>query len=170
MKFWPRKTPAYERRVLMVCTGNICRSPTAHGVLQHKLQGLGLGQRIEVDSAGTFAHRGSAPDPRTQAAAQRRGYDLSRLRGRSLQEQDYERFDLLLAMDTGHLELMSSRCPEPHRGKLALLLAFCPRPDGLVEVPDPYYGGPEGFDRVIELIEPACEALAQRLSRELAPA
>jgi protein-tyrosine phosphatase len=167
MKFWPRKAPAYQRRVLMVCTGNICRSPTAHGVLKNKLQALGLSERVEVDSAGTFAHRGSPPDPRTQGAAQKRGYDLSKLRGRALLDEDYERFDLLLAMDETHLDLMAKRCPEPLRGKLALLLDMAPRPDGLREVPDPYYGAPEGFEQVLDLIEPACEALARRLHREL---
>jgi protein-tyrosine phosphatase len=125
---------------------------------------------VEVGSAGTYAHRGSPPDPRAQAAASRRGHNLSALRGRALEDADFQRFDLLLAMDEDHLKVMRQRAPAGTQDKLALLLVHCPRADGVREVPDPYFGAAEGFERVLDLIEPACEALALRLKAELSGA
>lgn len=152
----------------MVCTGNICRSPTAQVVLQSKLAGAGLAELIGVDSAGTFPERGSAPDARSQAAAKRRGYDMSRLRARGLVAEDFERFDLILAMDQGNLRALHERCPVPSRERLALLLQHCPRADGQLDVPDPYYGAPQGFEAVLDLIEAACDDLARQLAARVA--
>jgi len=153
--------------VLMVCTGNICRSPTAEGVLQHHLQALGLAHRVKVDSAGIQGwHAGEAPDPRSQAHASRRGYDLSAQRARAVQALDFEQADLILAMDRGHLRALQQRCPTGLRHKLGLLLDHAP---GLVgqDVPDPYYGGAEGFEAVLDLVEAACEPLARVLAERL---
>ncbi|MFV8825280.1 low molecular weight protein-tyrosine-phosphatase [Thauera sp. WH-2] len=141
-------------RVLFVCTGNICRSPTAEGVARHFIETGGLSGLVEVDSAGTHGyHAGEAPDPRTQKAAQQRGYDLSGLRARKLEARDFLEFDLLLAMDRGHLEAMRRQCPPVYQPRLRLFLEF----DGLRrfgdEVPDPYYGGPRGFDLVLDMCE-----------------
>ena len=162
-----RRTPDYELRVLMVCTGNICRSPAAEGVLRTRLTERGLQHRVGVSSAGTHAHRGWAPDPRTLASAARRGYDLSSLRGRTLDEAMLASSDLVLAMDLENLEHLRRRCPPELHGRLGLLLQRCPVEDGVVEVPDPYYGGPDGFERVLDLLEPACRALASSLARDL---
>lgn len=151
----------------MVCTGNICRSPTAHAVLQHKLEALDLGQRVGVDSAGTFPERGSAPDARSQAVARKRGYELSGIRARALEPQDFERHQLILAMDQGNLRTLVERKPATAAPKLELLLARCPRADGVLEVPDPYYGAPQGFDIVLDMIEAACDDLARQLARQL---
>lgn len=146
-------------RVLFVCTGNICRSPTAEGVARHFIATGGYGDHIEVDSAGTSGyHAGEAPDPRTQKAAQRRGYDLSRLRARKLEALDFQRFDLVLAMDRGHLDIMRRACPPPYQGRLALFMDYA-RHSEYDEVPDPYYGGPRGFDAVLDMCEDAVEGL-----------
>jgi len=156
-------------RVLMVCMGNICRSPTAEGVLRHKLQLADLGKFVEVDSAGTHAfHIGNPPDQRSVKHAQQRGYDLSRLRARKLSPQDFTRFDLLLAMDWDNLALMEAACPdEPAmRRRLQRLTDYIPTHSplaGAQTVPDPYYGGPQGFDHVLDLVEAACEGLLPRL-------
>ncbi|MCB1939129.1 MAG: low molecular weight phosphotyrosine protein phosphatase [Rhodocyclaceae bacterium] len=147
------------QRILFVCTGNICRSPTAEGVTRHWLRMVGLDGAVTVDSAGTQGyHAGEAPDARSQRAAARRGYDLSRLRARKLVEADYARFDLLLAMDRGHLDIMQRKCPPAHQHKLRLFLSYAPEL-AQDEVPDPYYGEATGFDRVLSL----CEAGAQGL-------
>ena len=156
-------------RVLMVCMGNICRSPTAEGVLRHKLQQAGLADRVQVDSAGTHAsHVGEQPDARSRKYAQQRGYDLSDIRARRVQPQDYTRFDLLLAMDWDNLALLEAGCPdEPAmRRRLRRLTEFVPVQSelaGAQVVPDPYYGGPEGFEHVLDLIEAACEGLVAHL-------
>ena len=156
-----------EIRVLMICLGNICRSPTAEAVLRSKLQRAGLDGRIAVASAGTHGERGGAPDARAVAAAAKRGYDLSRIRSRRIATEDFERFDLLLAMDRENLEYLASQCPQPHQERLGLLLDHAPKSLGLREVPDPYYGAPAGFDRVLDLIEPACDGLVAELRRRL---
>lgn len=128
------------RRVLMVCMGNICRSPTAEGVLRAKLALAGLAGEIEVDSAGTHAwHAGSPPDPRSIVHALRRGYDLSGQRSRPVAEADFEHFDLILAMDWDNLALLEERCPAQHLGKLGRLTQHCRHFDSPV-VPDPYAG------------------------------
>ena len=153
--------------VLFVCMGNICRSPTAEGVFRRLVEEAGLADRVLVDSAGTHDyHVGSPPDRRAQAAALRRGYDLSALRARQLGPADCRRFDYVLVMDRGNLNRTRSAC-----GGLApnvrLLMDFAPnRPER--EVPDPYAGGPEGFERVLDLIEEACRGLLEDVKRRLA--
>lgn len=159
--------PRPRLTVVMVCTGNICRSPTAEGVLRQRLQAMGLGDAVQVGSAGVQGwHAGEPPDERSQAHAMRRGYDLSAQRARALVDEDFERADLLLAMDAGHLREMTRRCPAALRHKLGLLLDHAPAFQGR-DVPDPYYGGAEGFERVLDLIEAACEPLADSLARRL---
>lgn len=151
----------------MVCMGNICRSPTAEAVLRAKLLQHGLHDRVEVGSAGTHGgwHAGQPPDHRSQQHAVRRGYDLSALRARRVDDMDFERFDLLLAMDEDNLAELEGNCPPQHRTKLQLLMAFAPAGAGRV-VPDPYQGGPEGFEHVLDLIESACEGLVSHLRQQ----
>jgi protein-tyrosine phosphatase len=145
-------------RVLFVCLGNICRSPTAEGVLRHKLREAGLQARVEVDSAGTGDwHVGKAADLRTRQAAQQRGYDLSALRGRQVQAADFNAFDLILAMDTSNLRDLQQLRPGNATAELDLFLRRYQLQ--LDEVPDPYYGGADGFEQVLDLIEQACEGL-----------
>lgn len=152
------------RKVLMVCMGNICRSPTAEGVLRHKLRQAGL-HSVVVDSAGTHAyHEGDPPDHRAIQHARRRGYDLSPLRARMVCESDFEEFDLILAMDWDNLALLEEDCPPSHRDKLKRLTEFACRHDSPV-VPDPYYSGADGFERVLDLIEDACDGLLGHLKR-----
>ena len=153
--------------VLFVCMGNICRSPTAHGVFQHKVNALGLGHRIQVDSAGTHNyHPNSPPDTRSQAHASRRGYDLSRLRARQILDTDFEKHDLVLVMDWDNLALAQSESPPRHHPKIRRLTEFCESHDSPV-VPDPYYGGERGFEEVLDLVEDACEGLLRHVRREL---
>jgi len=138
-------------RVLMVCTGNICRSPTAEVVLRDLARAARLGDRLQVDSAGISDwHAGQAPDPRSQAHALMRGYDLSGLRARAVRAEDFERFDLLLAMDGSHLVELRRLCPPSRLGRVHLFLegAGPGRP-----VPDPYSGGAEDFEHVLDLVE-----------------
>jgi protein-tyrosine phosphatase len=151
-------------RVLMVCTGNICRSPTAEGVLRAKLQAAGLQRHVEVDSAGTHGyHVREAPDPRAQRHAKRRGYDLSGLRARRVVVEDFERFDHVLAMDDDNLAFLRDMTPTGSPAQLALLMEHARQPGLPHEVPDPYYGAAEGFDRVLDLVEDACDGLVDRL-------
>lgn len=147
------------KRILFVCTGNICRSPTAEGVALHFIETAGLAGLVEVDSAGMQGyHVGEAPDPRAQKAAAQKGYDLSKLRARKLDALDFERFDLLLAMDRGHLQAMLRVCPQDYRPKIELFMRYAP--DGRHdEVPDPYYGGPNGFDAVLQMCEQGVRGL-----------
>lgn len=152
------------KRILFVCTGNICRSPTAEAVARHFISTGGLEGRIEVDSAGTQGyHVGEAPDPRTRKAAQLRGYDLSALRARKLDPFDFQRFDLLLAMDRGHLETMRRLCPEVYRPRLGLFMEYA-RNSEYDEVPDPYYGGPRGFDVVLDMCEDGVKGLLETVT------
>ncbi len=151
-------------RVLFVCMGNICRSPVAEGVFRRLVEEAGLSARIDVDSAGTHAYRvGVPPDPRSQASALRRGVDLRNLRARRVTEVDFLEFDYLLAMDRENVADLLERCQDPAlRSRVRLLMDFAPRlPER--EVPDPYYGGPGGFDRVMELIEQAAQGLLLHL-------
>ncbi|MCX7896577.1 MAG: low molecular weight phosphotyrosine protein phosphatase [Rhodocyclaceae bacterium] len=148
-------------RILFVCMGNICRSPTAEGVARAMAQKWGLDQCYEFDSAGTHGyHVGSPPDRRAQWAAAKRGYDLSGLRARQVEIADFHRFDRILAMDYENLSQLTHLCPPQERGKLGLLLHYAKT--GLEEVPDPYYGGPEGFEYVLDLIEQAIAGLLGR--------
>jgi protein-tyrosine phosphatase len=150
--------------VLFVCTGNICRSPTAEGVFKHCVEKAGLAARIASDSAGTHDyHVGEPPDPRAQAAAKRRGYELGELRARRVRREDFERFDYVLAMDETNMRQLERLCPREHAHKLKLFLDFAggtPR-----EVPDPYYGDPDGFERVLDLVEVAAQGLLRHLDR-----
>ena len=150
-------------RILCVCLGNICRSPTAEVVLRTLAAREAPELGIEVDSAGTAGyHIGDPPDPRTQAAAVRRGYDLSELRARILEPADFQRFDLLLAMDRQNLAVMKRRSPAGARSQLRLFLEYAPEL-GVSEVPDPYYGGTNGFEEVIDLVESASRGLLKHL-------
>jgi protein-tyrosine phosphatase len=146
-------------RVLFVCLGNICRSPTAEAVFRTIAEREAPELKFEVDSAGTAGyHVGEPPDPRTQAAARRRGYDLSGLRARVVEPGDFERFDLILAMDRNNLSVLQRRAPVDARNRLRLFLEFAPE-TGTAEVPDPYYGGPNGFEEVLDLVESASRRL-----------
>lgn len=153
-------------RVLFVCLGNICRSPTAEGVLRHKLREAGLQARVEVDSAGTGDwHVGKAADLRTRQAAQQRGYDLSALRGRQVQAADFNAFDLILAMDNINLRDLQQLRPGNATAELDLFLRRYQLQ--LDDVPDPYYGGADGFEQVLDLIEQACEGLLREIKGQL---
>ncbi|WP_313951761.1 low molecular weight protein-tyrosine-phosphatase [Accumulibacter sp.] len=147
-------------RILFVCMGNICRSPIAEAVTRSMAQREGLTAMVETDSAGTHGHfhAGEAPDPRARRVAAKRGYDLSRIRARRVAEADFDRFDRILAMDEDNLALLRRQCPEESHAKLGLFLAYAPDL-GITEVPDPYYGGEEGFERVLELCELAARGL-----------
>jgi len=138
-------------KVLFVCTGNICRSPTAEGVLKEMARKEKLA--VHVESRGTHDyHVGEPPDERAQHHAKRRGYDLSAQRARHVAKNDFDEFDLIVAMDRGHLRLLERICPAHHRAKLRPFL-----PDA--DVPDPYYGGADGFEQVLDLVEAACRNL-----------
>ena len=139
--------------VLFVCTGNICRSPTAHGVFRSLVERSGLSDRIAVESAGTHAyHVGEPPDRRSVEAALRRGFDLRDLRARQVVKDDFTAFDHILAMDRGHYSLLLGQCPAAQRDRLALFLSFAPQTN-ILDVPDPYYGAGDGFERVLDMIE-----------------
>lgn len=151
-------------RILFFCMGNICRSPTAEGVMRAKLAKAGLGH-IEVDSAGTHGyHVGDPPDGRTQAHALRRGYDLGTLRARELVAEDFDAFDLVLGMDHDNLKQASRLCPPAQRDRLQLLMDYAPTASHRV-VPDPYYGEAADFDRVLDLVEAACDGLIADLKK-----
>ena len=150
-------------KVLFVCMGNICRSPTAEGVFRNQVERLGLHKQIHIDSAGTHDyHIGSPPDGRAQTTAAKRGYNLSRLRGRQVEERDFSEFDFILAMDMDNLSRLQARCPDQHAHKLGLFMEysknFLER-----EVPDPYYGGGEGFERVLDMVEDASQGFIEHL-------
>ena len=152
-------------RVLFVCMGNICRSPTAEGVVRHLLAQTAdeLKAAVEVDSAGTHGyHTGAPPDARAQRAARRRGIEIADLRARLVLEEDFESFDYILAMDPDNLDYLLDMCPRPHRTKVRLLMDFAPEAS-LRAVPDPYYGGASGFERVLDLVEQAATGLLEEL-------
>lgn len=159
-----------QLRVLFCCMGNICRSPTAHGVFEKMVADAGLAERILVDSAGTHAyHIGEPPDRRSQTTALKRGYDLSRQRARRALAEDFQRFDYVLAMDQDNLRNLRAICPAGFESRLSLFMDFAPEMDEQ-EVPDPYYGGAMGFERVFDLVEAASAGLLadvrQRLEAE----
>ncbi|MFT3930725.1 MAG: low molecular weight protein-tyrosine-phosphatase [Spongiibacteraceae bacterium] len=156
--------------VLFVCLGNICRSPTAHGVFQHLVNRHRLHDAIHIDSAGTGDwHIGHAPDKRSTAAALQRGYDLSVLRARQVSRHDFERFDYILAMDAQNLRDLQQIQPAHFRGELDLFLKYRELRHGaghLNEVPDPYYGGEEGFEQVLDLVEEAADGLLRAIANK----
>ncbi len=150
-------------RILFVCMGNICRSPTAQGVFRKLLERDGLAGMVETDSAGTHAyHIGQPPDPRTQQTALRRGIDLSDLRARLVEPEDFLRFEYVLVMDQDNYHNAAHICPPGKEHKLLLLMDFAPELRTR-EVPDPYYGGSSGFDRVFDMVEAAAEGLLQEI-------
>jgi protein-tyrosine phosphatase len=153
--------------VLFVCMGNICRSPTAEGVFRAKVRAAGLEPWVRIDSAGTHAyHTGSPPDLRSQRHAKARGYDLSALRARTVEEADFSRFDLLLAMDWDNLALLEQQCPPQYASRCRLFLSFAPDAP-VAAVPDPYYGTARDFERTLDLIELGCDALLRHVEKQL---
>lgn len=151
-----------KTRILFVCMGNICRSPTAEGVFRHHVEQAGVGDRIEVDSAGTHAyHVGEPADRRAREAAARRGMSLEGIRARRVRTTDFVEFDYILAMDEDNLARLRDEAPPEHLGKLRLFLEFTDGDE--TEVPDPYYGGAAGFERVLDLVERASRGLLETL-------
>lgn len=149
--------------VVFVCMGNICRSPTAEAVFRAYVRKAGLEERIRIDSAGTHDyHIGEAPDARTQKSALKRGYDLSALRGRQVSRSDFEAFDYVLAMDRANLAILESLRPAGASGHLGLFMEFAAR-HAAREVPDPYFGGAAGFERVLDMVEDAAEGLLKHI-------
>lgn len=153
--------------ILFVCMGNICRSPTAHGVFRQKVIEHGLTNQVQVDSAGTHNyHPGNPPDERSQAHALKRGYDLSDLRARQILDSDFASHDLILAMDWDNLALIQDECPAEHQAKVRRLTEFCLKHASPV-VPDPYYGGGDDFEHVLDLVEDACEGLIRHVRQRV---
>jgi protein-tyrosine phosphatase len=152
-------------KILFICLGNICRSPTAEVVLRTLAAREAADLAIETDSAGTAGyHIGAPPDPRSQAAARRRGYELSQLRARIVAPEDFEQFDLLLAMDRDNLATLRRRAPREFADRVRLFMEYAPQTHA-GEVPDPYYGGPNGFEEVLDLVEAAARGLLMQLRR-----
>jgi protein-tyrosine phosphatase len=152
-------------RVLFVCMGNICRSPTAHGVFRSMVNEAGLDHLIEIDSAGTHAyHVGNSPDRRAMATAASRGIDLSDLEARRVESEDFASFDYVIAMDQDNFLSLSEICPDEHIAKIQLFMDFAPQMRTR-EVPDPYYGGKAGFERVFDLVDAASRALLEDIRR-----
>jgi protein-tyrosine phosphatase len=157
------RSPREPLAILVVCTGNICRSPTAEGVLRAAAERRGLGERVHIASAGTHDyHVGEAPDPRAVKHARRRGYDLSDLRASQVGHDDFFRYDFILAMDRGHLRMLRAIAPPNARAQVDLFLEASASWKG-EDVPDPYYGGPEGFERVLDMAEEAAERWLDRI-------
>ena len=155
--------------VLVVCTGNICRSPTGEGVLRHLAGQRGLADRVRVASAGTHDyHVGESPDPRTMKHAKNRGYDLSSQRAAQVSAEDFREYDYILAMDRTHLRILRSLAPQDGRARLGLFLEASGRWKG-EDVPDPYYGGVEGFEQVLDMVEEAAGRWLDRFEAELDP-
>jgi len=154
-------------RVLMVCMGNICRSPSAEGVFQKMVNDANLNEYIDVDSAGTHAyHIADEPDPRAINAASNRGYQLDYIRARKVKALDFDKFDYVIAMDNDNHSNLMSICPPGREDRLSLFMSFAPQ-TGVDEVPDPYYGGTKGFERVLDLIEDASKGLLSVVQKQL---
>jgi protein-tyrosine phosphatase len=167
---WSRPEPEAEFAVLMVCMGNICRSPTAEAALRYRLKQVGLAHRVRVDSAGTHGyHVGSPPDERAQAHARSRGLVLSDLRSRKVAPDDFGRFDLILAMDRDNLADLLRMAPPGYGHRVKLLMNFARTVRDTDSVPDPYYGSEAGFERVLDMVGDACDGLAGVLLRMLGP-
>ena len=148
--------------------GNLCRSPTAHAVFRHRLAQAGMAGQVRVDSAGTHASpHGERPDSRAQLCARQRGYVLSDLRSRPVNASDFSTFDLLVAMDDKNLAQLRQRCPPQYQHRLRRLTEFCLRSSTSAGVPDPYYGNAQGFERVLDLIEDACDGLLAHVQQQL---
>ena len=153
-------------RILFVCLGNICRSPMAEGVFRRVVAEEGLSESFVIDSAGLGDwHIGQAPDHRAQKAARSRGIDISDQSARQIVEEDFDRFDLLLVMDGSNYAELKARAPHEVRAKIRPFLDFAPHA-GTKDVPDPFFGGTEGFDRALDLIEAAARGLLASLTRE----
>ena len=156
--------------VLFVCLGNICRSPTAHAVFQSMVQTRALAEQVTVDSAGTGDwHLGHAPDRRTSAVAAERGYPMDDLRARLVEPGDFEQFDYIVAMDEEHLANLRAMCPADYHGNLGLFLDYSVNPEyaDTNAVPDPYYGGDNGFTLVLDLVEDASAGLLDHIAAQL---
>ena len=154
-------------KVLFVCTGNICRSPTAEGVFRDVVRSQGLSDRIQTDSAGTERfHVGDPPDRRSAQAARQRGYDLDDLRARHIRSSDFAEFQLILAMDRGHFQALKRACPPDHQSRIRLFLDFADGFDGS-DVPDPYYGDGSGFQLVLDMCEAGAGGLLTHIRQYL---
>ncbi|MBK1734620.1 phosphotyrosine protein phosphatase [Halorhodospira abdelmalekii] len=154
-------------RILLVCMGNICRSPTAEGVLREHLRRAGLGDSVVIDSAGTHDyHVGKPPDPRAQAVALQRGIDISDLRARQVEREDFATFDSILAMDEGNAAILRADAPPRYAAKIGMFLDYAAQCRER-EVPDPYFGGAQGFEHVLDLIEQASAGLIEQLEQRL---
>lgn len=152
-----------KTRILFVCTGNICRSPSAEAIVRTLAARKGLSDKLELESAGTTSfHVGQAPDPRAQKAARARGYDLSPIRARQVTRKDFQYFDLLLAMDSSHHANLLDLCRGDDE-RLRLFMEFAPKHRGRLDVPDPYYGGAKGFETMLDMIEQGAEGLLAAL-------
>lgn len=152
-------------KVLFVCMGNICRSPTAETVFRHYVESAGVSEHILIDSAGTHAyHVGDPPDLRSQRAALQRGYDMSKLRGRQVSREDFRRFDYVLAMDSSNLGILQ-RLATPDSNAMTRLFLEYARHHAEREVPDPYYGGEDGFEHVLDMVEDAAQGLLEEIRR-----
>ncbi|WP_353172962.1 low molecular weight protein-tyrosine-phosphatase [Paracandidimonas soli] len=154
-------------KVLFVCMGNICRSPSAEGVFRRLVEEAGLSDAIGVDSAGTHDyHVGEAPDARAQAAARKRGYEVSHCVARQVKAEDFRDFDLILAMDWENLSALQQRCPKIYHHKLMLLMRFANEFEEAT-IPDPYYGGVDGFSKVLDYIEDACQGVLELVRKRV---
>lgn len=157
---------ANKPKLLVVCMGNICRSPTGEAILRAKAKARGV--EVEVDSAGTIGyHAGSKPDPRAQKAGEARGYDFSGIRSRQVEDKDFAYFDMILASDKANLADLLDRCPEEYRDKLSLFLSHSD--SDMDEVPDPYFGGSRGFELVLDLIEQASDDILDKCAQGVSP-
>ena len=155
-------------RILFICMGNICRSPTVEGLFRNMVKDAGLAAHVKVDSAATHNyHVGESPDPRAQAAAKKRGIDLSAIRARQITREDFINYDLILAMDWDNHAFLQQMAPRQYHHKIKLLMSFATEHESAV-VPDPYYGGPEGFETVLDYVEDAAANLIDFVRRRMA--